>query len=598
MIPTIVDRQTLNGLLHDRCRQTPVAYAFFRLDSNNNWQGISWEEFGALTDRVARFLHQSGISHGMRIGILACTSLEWEVAQMGSLAIATVVAGIDPNYPDDQMVSILEALQLSVLFVQNRAVLERIRHDVKAKIRMIVLFEDEAINSNERCWRTILENTGNELPEETRPSPVDLAIIVFSSGTSGTPKAIAYRHDQVVLTVNTILERFPSLQQGMTMLCWLPLANLFQRVVNFCAMRLGATSYLLSDPRTLPEQIRRINPEILVVVPKILMRFHNGIISRIRQRSWFVERLVKRVLAVSRYGQNHPESFISKLQFKLMDWLLLKRLRAVFGSRIQYFICGSAAVPLWLIEWYQAIGLPVYEAYGVSENIVPIAMNFPGQYKIGSVGHPLLPGSVRITTEGEVAVSGFGVFSGYLPGLGAGTERWSECGEWLTSDFGQLDDGGFLKLLGRKSDVFKTSNGKWVLPADVEAKFLKIAYVECCIVFQPQLGTLLAFLVLEKNNFNRRAGSGIDTDRLGEIILFDLARIYPELSFYQRPSGVIVTFEPLSLFKGELTVNMKLRRAEILRRIAPAISQILVKIDEDQHRTSGRVDRKPVILMI
>ena len=196
--------------------------------------------------------------------------------------------------------------------------------------------------------------------------------------------------------IDSILAAFDDIEEGAVLLCWLPLANLFQRVINFFAIARGATSYMLSDPRELMNHLGSVQPHILIGVPRVFERMQAGIIEHTEKRPRLIRHLIRWAMRAG-YERAFPKisgkrrGIAATISWQIADKLALRRLRGVFGGRLRYFVSGSAAMPLWLLEWFEGIGLPVLEAYGVSENIVPIATNRFSSRKPGTVGRPLSP---------------------------------------------------------------------------------------------------------------------------------------------------------------------------------------------------------------
>lgn len=610
-----MSQRTVPGLLEARCAASPAASAFFILDSDKNWQPVSWQQFAQKAGRVGAALIEAGIGKGDRIGILAPTSLNWEYAQMGSFIAGAAVAGIDPGYPADQLEQVINHLDPTALFVQNLVTLARIPQDIRSRIKLIVIFEENPQDASERGIQDILAANHNTEFRNTfaGPDPGDAAAIVFSSGTTGPPKAIVFTHEQVCTAIDSILSAFDDIEEGIILLCWLPLANLFQRVINFFAISRGATSYILSDPRELMDHLGSVQPHILIGVPRVFERMQAGIAGHIEKRAWPIPHLIRWAI---RTGYEHAlakisgeqRSIVTTISWQLADKLILRKVRAVFGGRLRYFVSGSAAMPIWLLEWFEGIGLPVLEAYGVSENIVPIATNRISSRKPGTVGRPLSPNQVRLAPDGEILVSGPGVFNGYWHASGAG--RFTAEGYWSTGDFGEFDEEGFLSLVGRKSEAFKTSGGKWVSPMRVEEQLRRVSYIAHSIVFQLDSGEIVSILSIDKSRF-MRAATGNDHSserRVNE----DFQRIFEEtlragltvalsaLPVYQRPVGVIATCNSFSIEGGELTVNLKLRRGIIIERFFPHLQRLQMVVAETQKKrrsTGTRSDPRLVIII-
>lgn len=609
--------RTLPGLLEARRRASPGVHAFFTLNPDRSWQAVSWEQFARGAAQIGAALIEAGIGKGDRIGILAPTSLNWEYAQMGAFIAAATVAGIDPNYPADQLAQVLRVLDPPVLFVQNHAMLAKVPVDLRNRIKLIMIFDGNALSASERSVQDILIAGHDVEPEKISGhlEPQDAAVMVFSSGTTGSPKAIVFSHEQVLAAIDAILEAFDDIEPESTLLCWLPLANLFQRIINFCAIGRGFSSYILSDPRDLTEYVASVKPSILIGVPRVFERMQEKIVEHIEKLPWPSRDLV---LWSLRLGREYAGAKLSGRRpgitivicWYFTDKLILRRLRAIFGTRLRYFVSGSAPMPLRLLEWYEAIGLPVLEAYGISENIIPVAINRIWLRKIGTVGKPLSPNRVAFAPDGEILINGPGIFNGYWNAPQHSAERLDINGYWQTGDLGYMDEEGFLFVTGRKSEIFKTSGGKWLSPVRVEERLHQVDYIEQAIVFSLDSGTIATILNIDKVKFMRRSGCCLQEKSVSEKQLneacadslrADLEAALEDLPIYYRPAGVIITLELFSIEGGELTTNLKLRRKIIIDRFASHLKRLEIAISEtlkSNRYAGGRSVLTPVILLI
>ena len=578
--------RTVPDLLVARAAATPRHVAFMVLDAGQEWRAITWSALHATVKMLAVALEARGLKSGERVAILAPTSVEWEYVQLASLSLGAVVAGIDPNYAADQLQDVLRTVDPAMMVVHDEADAARVPADVAARVRTTVFIAPAGQPSEPgQCSLASLLTAGaGAAARMAPPSPGDDAIIIFSSGTRGPPKPVAYTHGQIVFAVQAILDAFGDIDEQTVLLCWLPLANLFQRVIDFCAIAKGATSYVISNPRDLMWYVGSASPTLLIGVPRVFERIHRAIAERIEASPALTRRLAEWAIRVGRghaaaVREGRPSNDLDQLRFALADWLVLRRLRAAFGTRLRSFVSGSAPMPLWLLEWFGAIGLPVFEAYGMSENIVPIAMNRPGACKLGTVGRPLVANEVRVAPEGEVLVRGAGVFSGYWRDRSESDKRFSKDGFWATGDCGSIDTDGFLTLTGRTSDLFKTASGRWVVPARVEAQLRRLSYVEHAVVTGAGRPAVAAILGLDRAAFARRIGT--TSDALGEgslpeaaiaVLRADLGRL-SELAVHERPGCVVVALAPFTIEGGELTSNLKVRRRFAESKYGPALDR-------------------------
>ncbi|HEY3196411.1 MAG TPA: AMP-binding protein [Nitrospirales bacterium] len=549
---------TIAELLERRAALTPDETAFTLLGSAEH--RVTWAQHALTARAVASSLQNAGIERGDRVGILAPNCIAWEHAQMGALACGAIVVGIDPHYPDGVLAGVLRQVRLAALFVADAAVLTRVPREIRSGLKLTATLSGAP---DESSCRTLDELVlAGVLLEPTPPTGNDGAIIIFSSGTTGSPKPIVYKHTQVLVAVAALLEAYPEFGKGCRLLCWLPLANLFQRLINLCAIANGATTYMIGDPRTVMDYVAQAAPHLLIGVPRFYEKLHSGVEARIAALPRPASALSRWALRTARRGRR------TGLRYALADRLVLQRLRAIFGDNMRYLISGSAPLPRWLVDWFEAIGLPVFEAYGISENIVPISMNRPGAYRAGTVGKPLAPNEVRIAPDGEIEVRGPGVFQGYgIDSERSHNEIEAEIdGFWRSGDLGAFDEDGFLRITGRKNELFKTSTGRWVSPAEIEACLRRIWYVDHAVALGAGRKTVIAVLCVQPSAHTAS-------------IEMDIATVMQDIAAYQRPAGVLITRQSVTIEGGGLTTNLKLRRKAVETKYEEALGKLFDAVE-------------------
>lgn len=544
---------TIAELLERRAALTPDETAFSVLGSAAH--RVTWAHHASKVRALASSLRNAGIERGDRVGILAPTGVAWENAQMGVLAAGAIAVGIDPHYPDTQLAEVLRQVRLAGLFCADAACLARVPHEIRGGLKLTATLSGAPGDLSCGTLDELVQ--AGILIEPSPPKGSDGAIIIFSSGTTGSPKPIVYTHTQVLVAMAALIDAYPELGAGCRLLCWLPLANLFQRMLNFCAIARGGTTYMIGDPRTVMDYVAQASPHILIGVPRFYEKVHSGIERRIAALPEPAAALSRWALRTAMRGKR------TELRHALADRLVLQRLRAIFGTNIRYLVSGSAPMPRWLLDWFEAIGLPVFEAYGASENIVPISMNRPGAYRAGTVGKPLPPNEVRIASGGEIEVRGPGVFQAY----GIDLERSHNENEaqidrfWQSDDLGALDKDGFLRITGRKTELFKTSTGRWVSPDEIEARLRRIPYIDHAVVLGAGRKAVIALLCV------------LPSARTASIKK-DVAAVMQDIAVYQRPAGVLITRQSLTIDGGELTTNLKLRRNVVETNYKEALGRL------------------------
>jgi len=580
---------TLPDLLARRAALTPSAPAYFTERPDGVWTAKTWSEFRNDVAAIALQFRRHGVASGSRIGILARTSLGWETAQMAALACGATVAGIDPYYPDTLINELVRQLGLTTLIVEDASTFGRLSAANRNRFEFVVYVGDDVGQDHGRVpgLDKLRANGSGAAAWNPEARPGAAALVAFSSGSTGKPKPILYTHSQVVHACRSILELYPELSPGTHLVCWLPLANLFQRMINFCAIAKGAASYMVEDPRQVMDVVPIASPEVFVAVPRFCEKLHAGVMQRVGERP-LIAGLVERAIALgtalraARPGETRI-SLTKRVVATLADRVVLARLRGVMGKRIKFIISGSAPMPRWLLDRFSAIGIPVLEAYGVSENLVPVAANRLAERKAGTVGRPVGDNEVRIASDGEVQVRGQGVFLPTLGENGASAAALTADGFLATGDLGSVDGDGFLTLLGRRTETFKNAQGRWVSLTQIEAVLRQLPEVEHAVAIRMPGDRLIAVLALSQSVRGIPAGAPPDAAelerRLGGTLRGHLARALSTLPSAMRPIGFLVVSGGFTPETGEITTNLKLRRTAIAEKFAEPLRRLANETD-------------------
>ncbi|MPZ45398.1 MAG: AMP-binding protein [Betaproteobacteria bacterium] len=580
-----ISEETVPALLRARAQESPNAVAF-AYESDGGWQEIQWHEFLRQVETLAFALRSRGLKAGDHVGILAPTSLAWELVHHAVLSAGGVVVGLEPHDIAERLQTIAEHADLSILVAGDKDLLKKLSASFLARMKLVVLLEgppDETDVVKVVPFRALLGKTGETASETATAAPNAAATLIYTSGTTGQPKGILYRHAQVTLAVRAITEAYPSLPVGARLVCWLPLSNLFQRIMNLAAVATGGTVFLVSNPLAVLKALPHARPDVFIGVPRFFEKLHAGIVQEIEKKGPLLGKALRAAIAIGdkfarTCREERPVSPALRVAHFSADKLVLRRLRQAMGGQVQFMVTGSAPTPRRLLEFFDAIGLPLYEAYGLSENIVPMALNRPGLSRHGTVGTPLPENSLMLDEDGELLVKGAGVFAGYH--RDSRTDMFNAEGYYKTGDYASIESDRFLRLLGRKSEIIKTSTGRRIAPAGIEAKLELSPYVERAMALGSGRKCLTAVLTLSTPTSAKTTGtgnpvSGADHPAPSEAAAIDSVAVFArELAEHERPAGYIVLRRPLSIEAGELTPNLKIKRKAIEDKFAEQIDAL------------------------
>ncbi len=579
---------TVSGLIEARLAASPNEVGC-SIQADGGWRALRWHEIGALLAAARAQLARFGVAPGTALALMAPNSLDWDLAHWAALQLGARVVGLDAGDRPENLNEVIAQTHPTVLVAGSIEALGRLGA-LPAGLKIVTLLEAAPVRPDggvaEALCRAVPE--GPVAPAVVvRPS--DVATTIFTSGTTGKPKGISYTHQQICLAIDNILDGLPELRPGDRTPCWLPQGHLFQRIVNLCAIVRGAHIFYVEKPLELAKLLPSIAPHFIVGVPRFFERVWAGIAEKIASQKPPVRALANWALSVGKRAakgrrEGRPLNAVLRLQLALADRLVLSSIRKALGGEVRFMLSGAAPLPAWLLEEFHGLGLLVLEAYGLSENIVPNCLNTPRAFRFGTVGKPLRGTQVRVDETGEVFVRGDGVFKGYE---GSQVNPLDAEGWLATGDLGTLDADGFLTLVGRKSEVVKSSTGRKVpLPA-IEAVLRRLPWVELPVVVASGRGAPLAVLYV---NLSRLGVASQAPEQTAEQVVRaalpgirrSLTEVTAELAEYHRPVGVVLVTRAPSLERLELTSNLKVRRGVIDAQFAQALEAVSAAAEQGQ----------------
>ena len=575
------NENTVSRLLEQRAAQTPDSVAFQREAEDGQWRPILWHDFAARVEAIARAMHASGLRKGDRLALIAPVSLEWELLHHAALAMGVVVVGLDAHDLPARIGAMAEQADITAFAVSDASVLSHIVADRLAGCPLLLALGWNTDASQAECgwqrWAAFESSAATTQTRPAAPTADDTATIIFTSGTTGAPKGIAYRNGQVGLAIEAIRDAFSFVGSDSRLLCWLPLSSLFQRMVSLAGLCQGATTYLLADPRRVMQVVARVSPDIFVGVPRFYEKLYDGLLDSIAAMPPLQRKLVSLAWAIGRrrslcIREGRPVQPWLDLLHTVAERSILRRMRRVMGTRLQCMVTGSAPLPKKLFEEFHALGWLVLEAYGLSENLLPMTMNRLDGFCFGSVGRPLPGNDIELSDNGTVKVRGPCLAAGYLDG----TEQLQidGAGFYDTGDLGRFDAAGYLHLTGRVDDLIKTSTGRRIAPEGAEAQLRTVRGIDQAILIGS--GQKLLVALCSAPGFPH----GIDSTKSIEDAL---RLLVTSISEHERPAGIAFIERPFNLESGELTPNLKMKRKGIERNHAALIQRLYAKIATESH---------------
>lgn len=524
----------------------------FRYRRHGLYHDISWRRYHADALAAATALAEVGIQVGDRVGLLGENSVDWLIADMAILTAGAV--NVTPHAPltARQIHFQLHDAEVSWVFVSNQHQLEKIRAiraDLPA-LRGVVVMDPTASDQEVISWDAFKHRGRRAYPRlesemrarAARVGLEDLATIMYTSGTTGNPKGVMLTHGNLLSNAQACQELQPHHPEEV-ILSWLPYTHIYARTCDhYLALVAGVTVALADSAETLVENLAEIQPTQLAAVP----RFYEKVLTAVAS----------------------PDPEITG-----------KRLRHLFGPRIDWMSSGGAPLPVPIAEAYHAAGLKLMQGYGLTESSPVISFNTKAHHKIGTVGRAIPGVEVKIAPDGEVLTRGPHVMKGYWKNPEATAEAIRD--GWLhTGDLGKLDEEGFLSITGRKKELMVLSNGKKVVPSHLEGLLVTDPYIDQAVVCGEGKNFLTALLVPHWGNVKAELRLEGEPEELAHhpkveaLLARCCQKALADLSHMEQIKSFVVLPRPFSVEAEELTVSLKLRRNVVLKKYEDQIQAL------------------------
>ena len=500
----IRDDQTIYSLLTDRLARTgaDTVIAAKKIDPGR-WQNVTTGEFHERVVSAAKGLIALGIAKGDAVTIFSSTRLEWGILDFALAAVGAVSVPIYDTDSAPQAQRIMNDSAVKLAFADNRERFDRLDSvkDHCPALKQILMLEGNALGALEGLGVAVSDEELNERVATVRAD--DLATIVYTSGSTGNPKGAELTHKNFVSITITASQALHEvvLDDHPRLLLFLPLAHCFARFIQYASIASddGVVGYL-PDTKSLLPDLRSFEPTYLLGVPRVFEKVYNAA-SHKAGAGWKGRLFVKAAEAARAWsrkeqaGEQH--TFAEIAERAKYETLVYRTVRGALGPKIKYVACGGAPLSLDLAHFYNGIGLPMIQGYGMTETAAPFAATRVTDNVIGTVGQPAPGSSIRISDEGELQVKGPNVFRGYhnLPEKTA--EAFTADGWLRTGDLASIDDEGRITITGRIKDIIITAGGKNVSPIPLEEEIAKCPIVEHCVVVGDQRPFIGALVTLD-----------------------------------------------------------------------------------------------------
>ncbi len=601
--------KSVSEMFFDRVAQRGANNAVQFKDGRNSYQFMSWTDYGGLIQEIAFGLAAAGLEKGGTVAIFSQGTHLWVASDFAIIANGAKSVPIYPTSSAADIQSILTNSEASMIFVQDEKLLKKIVdvHSQLPFLKKIILMSStvdaDAIKkiSLDSAYAVIsingLKEGGKELSKtqanliKSRSQSISLcdpATIIYTSGTTGVPKGAVLTHSNILSVISAIKPVLP-ISEADVYLSYLPLSHVFERICGeFYWANCGGVIAFAESIEAMAKNLAEVEPTMMLVVPRVLDRIYTKVKSGIAGASPRAQKLIDWALEVGKEvvrtrSDGKPMRLALKIKYALSEKLVFKKLRDKIGKNLRLVVSGGAPATPTVIEFFNSIGIPTVEGYGLTETCAPSNVNPPKRVKIGTVG-PMLPSvDVKIAEDGEILLKGPSIVQSYFKNEEATREAFKD-GWFLTGDIGTIDSDGYLRITDRKKDLIINAAGKNIAPQRIETLIKSIPLVSQAVVLGDKQKALVALVTFDEHatiehardknwQFNEFSDLANGSD-LADYLKKELRLRSGQLADYEQIKKFRILSQDLSVEAGELTATLKVKRNAIAKKYAQTILEL------------------------
>ena len=552
------------------------------------WVGISTAQVGDTVRRLSAGLVELGLKPGQKVGIVADPSPFWLMMDLAILGAGAVSVPMFSNISRDNLTFEIEDSGMRFLFVGSVEQYDAMKPffgKLEKIIAMPAGMDDGKVISfqalQDMGTKRIAAHPGEYVRLSEGINEQDTATLIYTSGSTGTPKGVTLTHRNLVSQIQAAAKRFPLDPKGDKILSCLPLAHVFERMVGYYYFYTGSSIYFAEDIKKVGDNLRELHPTVITMVPRLLEKVHAKFQANLEMATGF-----KKTLGMKAWNRAHSKVPGSKETFmdRIYDSLVYKKMRVGLGGSLRIAISGSAPLDPALAAFLINIGIPIYEGYGLTEASPVISCNYPGHRKLGTVGLAFPGVEVKIADDGEILARGPNIMKGYHNKPVETTDVIDRMGWLHTGDLGHIDNENFIKITGRKKELFKTANGKYVAPVPIEQAIAgnKLADMVMVVAEGKPFTTCLIFPDFENLKAVKQelgaegaeTGGFLDGKTARDYVQKTIDEVNAKLNHWEQVQKFQIIKTPISIDTGELTPTMKIRRHVVMEKCRAEIDSM------------------------
>ena len=580
----------LFDLLDNRAKRDPEGAMIEYKGDDGTWHPYSAQVFRDMVIDLAKGLIGLGVNKGDSVAIVSHTRWEWTALDMAIMSIGALTVRVYETNSASQVSWIFNDSKVTLAIAEDdgqRDKIESVRDEVPT-LRNVFVIEAGGLNAIKTYGESVTDAEFWEYKEASHGD--DRATIVYTSGSTGTPKGVELTHRNFAFLVLSALQYMPraGAWPNRRLLLFLPLSHVFARFLEFFSFGGTISLALSSNMKTMVKDFETFGPTLLLAVPRVYEKVYNA--ASQRAGTGFAGKMFMRAAENAREwskaeqkGEQLP--ITGRIAHAFYEQVVYKKIRTIFGPNADFAITGGAPMDSELSHFFNGIGMPVLEGYGMTETCGPVCVSLPEDNRIGTIGMPMCGITAGIAEDGELVVKGPLVCKGYHNNPGVTAQQITD--GWLhTGDLGDISEDGFISITGRKKDLIITAGGKNVSPGLLEASVMTSPVVNQCLVIgdkKPFVAALVTLDLADANNWLESQGAKPEPD-LASLAKNAIVHAEVERAVNAANEGVsraesIRKFEILpdefTEANGMLTPSLKTRRAQIVEHYRELIDDVI-----------------------
>ncbi len=548
----------------------------------NDWAQLSTLSCQCICNAWSQILLDNGLQAGDKVVLLSeFGTAYWMLADIAVLQIGCISVPMYPTMHSHEISYILNETEAKAAIVSDNGMFQKLKaaSTDSSYLQYIFSWKDmdgatllplqniPLLDEKQQKQHTAIQNAISEH---------DVATIVYTSGTTAAPKGVVLSHLNIVSNIKACIILIP-IHCGHRTLSALPLSHILERTVSYAYIAAGANIYFVPAVSSL-ELVRQVRPHYMTAVPKLLERFYNAVLAKADRGGWVSRKVVRWAVNLGKRFRSHIDlNFTYLAQLWVADMIVYRHWRKALGGKLRGIMVGAAALPPELGRLFSAAHVPIREGYGLTETSPAVTFNRfePGGNRFGTVGMPIPGVEIRIVNpaedgSGEIQVKGPNVMHGYYKQPELTKQVLSEDGWLSTGDVGKMVYGRFLKITGRRKEIFKTLHGRYIAPTQVEQHLESSDFIEQCMVIGANKSALLALIVpdfqvmeawcrTQKVHWTSPQFMVVNT-KVEQLMTSVILELNKTLQAHERIRRWILLYEPWTSESGELTPTLKLKR--------------------------------------